>query len=56
MDNETIHQTEQNEAQNERKKERADWITPAIVDYDLEELTRSSPPGPFAPDGTTNYS
>lgn len=40
--------------QQEPKDERAEWVTPTVTDYDIEEATLSnhpSPPGSF--DGTT---
>jgi hypothetical protein len=55
VENETIHQTEQNESRNEPKDERADWVTPVIVDYDIEEATRAAP-GTFPVDSNNGYS
>jgi hypothetical protein len=53
MDNETIPTTEQNEAQNEPKDERANWVTPTIVDHDIEEATAASHGLPGTFDGVT---
>lgn len=38
------------------KDERAEWITPTIVDYDIEEAIHSSHTNPLANDGTSGYS
>ena len=38
------------------KDERAAWITPAIVDYDIEEVTRNSVINALANDGVAGYS
>ncbi|MBI4789685.1 MAG: hypothetical protein HY782_21860 [Chloroflexi bacterium] len=41
----------------EAQDERAEWVTPAITDYDVEEATLSGPFFPLAPlDGTFGYS
>jgi hypothetical protein len=42
---------------NESQDKRAEWITPAITDYDIDEATLAGPPT-HAPntDGTTLYS
>jgi hypothetical protein len=41
---------------NEPQDERAEWITPAITDYDIEESTLSGGALPHALDGAITYS
>lgn len=40
----------------EPEDERAEWITPAITDYDIEETTLSSNPSLGRNDDPNNYS
>ena len=42
MENKTVPPT----VHHELKDKRAEWITPAIVDYDIEEVTRLDFAGP----------
>ena len=49
MENKTVPPT----VHHAPKDERAEWITPAIVDYDIEEATRSAFAGAEG-DGTFN--
>lgn len=41
MENKTVSPT----VHHELKDNRAEWVTPAIVDYDIEEATRAFPIG-----------
>ncbi len=43
-------------AQDESKDKRTAWITPAIVDYDIEEATRGTTVNALANDGVAGYS
>ena len=56
MDPKTENKGNQAAQQVEPKDDRADWITPDITDYDIEEVTRSNPPGVHTADATTSYS
>lgn len=52
MENKTVPPTVHHESMDSR----AEWTTPAIVDYDIEEATRTTTLNALANDGTAGYS